>query len=125
MAKKLEIYKCAKGITLEVLTEGESCEIQCCGEPVQLMEEKTADTGKEKHVPVIRDGRAGIKVLVGEVPHPMLQEHYIQWIEVINGDYVNRKYLKPGDAPEAEFYVPNTGRLTVREYCNVHGLWKG
>lgn len=125
MASRMQVYKCKSGLTMEVLTDGDSCKIECCGEPMELLPEKTADAAKEKHVPLIQDGKAGIKVVVGSTAHPMTAEHYIQWIEVVNKEYVNRKYLKPGDAPEAEFYVPKQSGLIVRSYCNIHGLWKG
>ena len=73
----------------------------CCGENMVLQKENTVDAAKEKHVPVLEDNGTTIKVKVGSVDHPMIEDHYIEWIEVINGDYVNRKYLKPGDRPEA------------------------
>ena len=123
--KKNEIYKCGNGMTIEILSDADSCGLQCCGEPVELLEEKTADGATEKHVPLLEESGDGIKVVVGSTAHPMTEEHYIMWIEVINGDYVNRKHLKPGDAPEAEFYVPKQEGLIVRSYCNLHGLWKG
>ncbi len=126
MATKNQVFKCGKtGLTLQVLTDGKCCELSCCGEPVELLAEKTADTGKEKHVPVLQKGKSGIKVVVGSVEHPMTEEHHIEWIEVINNAYVNRKNLKPGDKPEAEFYVPEQPGLVVRAYCNLHGLWRG
>ena len=92
---------------------------------MKLQEEKTADSKTEKHVPIIEATPNGVKVTVGSVPHPMVDDHYIEWIEVANGPYVNRKYLKPGDKPEAEFYVKLQPGLIVREFCNKHGLWKG
>jgi superoxide reductase len=125
MAKRLEVLKCCKGLTFEVLTDGECADLTCCGEPVQVLKENSVDAAKEKHVPVLQKGSSGIKIVVGSVAHPMEEKHYIQWIEVINGDYVNRKYLKPGQAPEAEFYVSDNGKLIIRAYCNLHGLWKG
>ncbi|MFZ2653628.1 MAG: desulfoferrodoxin [Victivallales bacterium] len=124
MAKRLEVLKCCKGVTFEVLTDGDCADITCCGEPVQVLKENSVDAAKEKHVPVIQQGKVGVKIAVGAVPHPMEEKHYIQWIEVVNGDYVNRRYLKPGQAPEAEFYVPYTDKLIVRAYCNLHGLWR-
>jgi len=120
--KRNEIYKCHAGMTIEILG-GADCELVCCGKPVELLKAQTADSATEKHVPIIEECGAGVKVIVGSTAHPMTEEHYIEWIEVINGDYVNRKYLKPGDAPEAEFYVENQPGLIVRQYCNVHGLW--
>ena len=121
--KRNEIYQCGAGMTVEILGDSD-CVLQCCGKPIELLEEKTADAATEKHVPVLEEVDGGIRIKVGSVEHPMTEEHYIAWIEVINGDYVNRKYLKPGDAPVAEFYVPNQSGLIVRSYCNQHGLWK-
>ena len=124
MSEKLQVYKCAHcGLVIEILDPG--AVPSCCGELMNLMEEKTADFKTEKHVPIISETEHGVKVVVGSVPHPMAEDHYIQWIEVVNGPYVNRKYLKPGDKPEAEFYVKLQPGLLVREFCNKHGLWKG
>ncbi|OGV49045.1 MAG: desulfoferrodoxin [Lentisphaerae bacterium GWF2_52_8] len=127
MTKRSEVYMCGNNqLTLEVLNAaGECCNLSCCGEPMKKMDEKTADTGKEKHVPVLEEGSAGVKVKVGAVPHPMEQDHYIEWIEVVNGPYVNRRYMKPGEQPEAEFYLKKQAGLVLRIYCNKHGLWKG
>ena len=122
MAERLQVYKCELcGNIVEVLTGGNG-ELVCCGQPMNLLDEKTADTGKEKHVPVVEKGNGGVKVKVGSVPHPMEEKHYIEWIEVIKDGKTCRKYLKPGDAPEAAF-CGGTG-VTAREHCNVHGLWK-
>lgn len=122
--KRDEVYKCELcGNVVEILT-GQEGELTCCGEPMVKMVEKTQDAKAEKHVPVLEDQGTTIKVKVGSVPHPMDEDHYIEWIEVINGDYVNRKHLKPGDKPEAEFYVHKQAGLIVRSYCNLHGLWK-
>jgi superoxide reductase len=125
--KRNQIYKCAhSGLTMEVLTDGDSCvKLECCGDEMVCLQEKTADAGKEKHVPVVTGDDKGIKVTVGTISHPMEESHYIVWIEVVNGQYVNRKYLKPGEAPVAEFYVPMQRKLEIRSYCNLHGLWKG
>lgn len=127
MAKeKLQLFKCqCCDFVLEVTSPISCCDdLSCCGKPMLLLEEKTSDAGKEKHVPVLSQGHAGVKIAVGSVPHPMEQDHFIEWIEVVNGDYQNRKFLKPGEKPEAEFYVPMQNGLKVRAYCNKHGLWK-
>ncbi len=122
MAARLQVYKCeACGNIVEVL-HGAGGELVCCGSPMACLEEKTADATTEKHVPVLE----GSKVKVGSVPHPMAEDHYIEWIEVVcpDGGGVCRTYLKPGDAPEADFSCC-TGKVVLREYCNKHGLWKG
>lgn len=123
MTEKLQIYKCEKcGNIVEMLHTGAG-DLVCCGEPMKLYEEKTADSATEKHVPVIGDGSPGLKVTVGSVPHPMEEKHYIEWIEILADDRAYRKFLKPGDAPEATFCI-KAEKITAREYCNVHGLWK-
>jgi superoxide reductase len=124
MAKKLEIYKCAVcGNIVEVL-HGGAGELVCCGEPMELLAEKTADTGKEKHVPVIEKIDGGYKVKVGSVPHPMEAKHYIEWIELLADGKAYRQFLEPGAPPEATFHI-KAGSVSAREHCNVHGLWKG
>jgi len=86
------------------------------------MEEKTEDEGKEKHVPVLEKTDKRIKVKVGSIPHPMEEKHYIEWIEVATKDGTARKFLKPGESPQADFEVEGE-IIQIREYCNVHGLW--
>lgn len=118
-----EVYKCSVcGNIVEVLHVGGGT-LVCCGKPMELLEEKTADASTEKHVPVIEKTADGVLVKVGSVPHPMLPEHYIEWIELIVDGASYRKFLKPGDKPEAFFAVQGDD-LQAREYCNVHGLWK-
>lgn len=123
MAKRLEIYKCEIcGNIVEVLHGGEG-ELVCCNEPMKLYEENTVDAAKEKHVPVVEKVDGGFKVKVGSVPHPMEDKHYIEWIEVIADEDAYRHFLKPGDAPEAVFNI-EADKVTAREYCNLHGLWR-
>ncbi len=117
------IYKCsACGNIVELLHSGGG-ELVCCGKPMKLLAEKNNDEGMEKHVPIIEKTEIGIKITVGSIEHPMEENHYIEWIEISFDGRVGKKYLKPGDKPEAEFNV-NPENLTVRCYCNVHGLWK-
>ena len=122
MAKVNEIYRCnVCGNIVTVLHTGVGT-LVCCGQPMELLKEKTKDVGSEKHVPVIEGTTKGIKVEVGAVPHPMEAKHFIEWIEVIADGNVYRKFLKPGDKPEAEFKI-DAKKIQVRIYCNIHGLW--
>ena len=135
MIAQKQIYKCnVCGNIVEVLHVGGG-QLVCCGQPMELLEEQTEDTGYEKHVPVIEKtpnqnkfatGQAekGVKVKVGSVPHPMEEKHFIEWIEIIADGKSCRKFLKPGDVPEAEFEI-KAEKIEAREYCNIHGLWKG
>ena len=117
------MYKCEIcGNIIEVVHPGAPA-LVCCSMEMKLMEEKTADSAVEKHVPVIEKTANGIKVKVGSVPHPMDEKHFIEWIEVIAGNQKFVRFLKPGEPAEAEFCV-KTSPITVREYCNIHGLWK-
>ena len=123
MTKRLQIYKCEVcGNIVEMLHEGVG-ELVCCKQPMKLFEENTVDAAKEKHVPVMEKTTEGTKVKVGSVAHPMEEKHYIEWIEIIADGKTYRQFLNPGDAPEATFNI-EAGNVTVREYCNVHGLWK-
>ena len=123
MTARREIYKCeACGNIVEVIHEAGG-DLVCCGSPMELFVENTVDAAKEKHVPVKEKTPDGVIVKVGSVPHPMEEKHYIEWVEIIDGDTSCRQFLKPGQAPEATFQNQNEG-IVAREYCNLHGLWK-
>ncbi len=124
MAEKLEIYKCnVCGNIVEVLHGGQG-ELVCCGQPMVKLVGNTVDAAKEKHIPVVEKVDAGVKVKVGEVAHPMEEKHFIEWVEVIADGKAYRQFLNPGETPEATFNV-EAEKITAREYCNLHGLWKG
>lgn len=124
MAEKLQIYKCdVCGNVVEIMHGGKG-QLVCCNEPMKLMEEQTADWKNEKHVPVINEIKEGkYEVVVGSTIHPMTDEHYIEWIEVIVDGKAYRQFLKPGEEPKAKFKVKGD-KIIAREYCNIHGLWK-
>ena len=124
MTKLKQVYRCnICGNIVEVLHTGVG-ELVCCGQPMELLSTKTNDTGKEKHVPVIEKTSNMVKVSVGDVPHPMEEKHFIEWIELIANGISYRKFLKPGDKPEADFMVSGVTTISAREYCSVHGLWQ-
>ncbi len=124
MTKLREIYKCnICGNIVEVIHNGVG-ELVCCGEPMELLKEKTEDSSVEKHVPYIEKTKDGVLVKVGQnQDHPMEEKHYIEWIQVISDEEAYRKFLKPGDKPQARFKI-SADKITAREYCNIHGLWK-
>jgi superoxide reductase len=123
MTERLQVYKCdVCGNIVEVLHDGAG-ELVCCGAPMKNFVENTVDAAKEKHVPVVEKIAGGFKVKVGSVPHPMEEKHYIEWIELIADGKAYREFLQPGQAPEATFAV-QAEKVTVREYCNLHGMWK-
>ncbi len=123
MTELKQVYKCnVCGNIVEVLHAGVG-QLVCCGQPMELLTEKTKDAGLEKHVPVIERVGSKVKVKVGSVPHPMEQKHYIEWIEIIADGETCREFLKPGEQPEAEFEI-TAEKIKAREYCSVHGLWR-
>jgi superoxide reductase len=87
---------------------------------MDLQTEKMEDEGSEKHKPVIERGDSGAKVKIGSLPHPMEDEHFIQWVEASSDGLECKRFLKPGDSPAAEFEKADFARA----YCNIHGLWK-
>lgn len=122
MSKKLEIYKCQScGNIIEVFHAGAG-ELVCCGNPMARQVENTVDASREKHLPVVEKNAGGITVKVGSVPHPMEEQHFIEWIEVVADGRIFRQELKPGDAPQAVFPAAS-GKVVVREYCSLHGQW--
>lgn len=127
MTARKEVYRCPIcGNIVEVLNPGAGT-LVCCGQPMTHLAENTTDAAQEKHVPVITRIEGGFKVEVGSVAHPMEEKHFIQWIELVTPAGTYRKYLNPGEAPEAVFPVSDeeaAGDVYAREYCNLHGLWK-
>ena len=97
----------------------------CCGKPMKLLEPGVVDAAVEKHIPAVEVQGAEICAKVGEVTHPMTPEHFIQWIALETKSGVQIHYLKPQEAPEARFILPEGEKaLAVYAYCNLHGLWK-
>lgn len=126
MTQLKEIYRCnVCGNMVEMVHTGAG-ELVCCGQPMEKLVAKTEDEGQEKHVPIIEKTDKGVKVKVGSTPHPMEEKHFIEWIELIAGNEVYRQHLKPGQLPAVDFCVclPDNVPITVREYCNLHGLWQ-
>jgi len=123
MTQLNQIYKCEIcGNIVEVLHTGAGS-LVCCGAPMVLLAENTTDAAQEKHVPVIEKSGNKVTVKVGSVTHPMEEKHYIEFIEVLADGKVYRKFLNPGEKPEATFEI-TAEKVTAREFCNLHGLWK-
>ncbi len=97
----------------------------CCGEEMQELIPGTTDAAREKHVPVYSVENGTVSVNVGEIDHPMLAEHYIEWVSLQTKFGNQRKQLKPGDAPSVTFALSDGDEVeAVYAYCNLHGLWK-
>ena len=124
MTQRSQVYKCnVCGNIIEVVHSAGG-NLVCCEKPMELKKENSLDAAVEKHVPVLKKTANGIEVRIGSVSHPMEEKHYIEWIELSADNRLCRKYLKPGEEPEALFEM-KSNRYSAREYCNLHGLWKG
>jgi len=119
-----EIYKCeACGNVVEIV-HGAKGELVCCGKPMKQLKENSVDAALEKHVPVLSLSGSSATVKVGSVAHPMVAEHYIEFIELLTATRVYRAELSPGQAPETSFDIQGEVVTGARAYCNLHGLWK-
>lgn len=126
MTERLEMYKCnVCGNIAEVVISAKG-ELVCCSQPMEKLKEHTnsEEMAGEKHVPVVETTQDGITVRVGSVAHPMENEHYIMFVEVISQDkrYVKRKYLYPHEEPVLNLKC-SCDKVIARELCNIHGLW--
>ncbi len=122
----MKFYRCKRCGQMVAALKKTGCPVVCCGEPMEEIIPGTSDGAVEKHVPVyeVKDGK--VTVCVGSVAHPMLEEHYIEWIALQTNNGNQRKALKPGDEPKAEFALLEGDEVqAVYAYCNLHSLFKG
>ena len=121
----MQIFKCTKCGNMITYLNKDACDVKCCGETMVEVLPNTTDAAGEKHVPVVEVDGGKVFVKVGEVAHPMLEEHFIQWIAIETQNGRQRKVLSPSDAPEAVFYIEEGDSvIAAYEYCNLHGFWK-
>ena len=119
----MKLYKCMKcGKIIAILEDGNPSTI-CCGEDMVELVPRSIDGALEKHVPVVDIKDNVVKVKVGEVEHPMTEEHYIEFIILETSKGYTVKKLKPNDKPEASFILSEEEYINAYAYCNLHGLW--
>lgn len=121
-----ELYKCEICGNIAEIVINKGGVLVCCGEKMKKLTPSTTEAGEEKHLPIIERENGGVKVKIGEIPHPMSDEHYIQFIEAISDDlkYLKRKYLNPNEEAVLKFKCGCSEKIISREYCNIHGLWQ-
>ena len=122
---EMRFFKCARCGQMVAVVKKKGCPIMCCGQPMEEIAAGSVDASLEKHVPVYTVEGNIVKVQVGSAEHPMLEEHYIEWVSLQTKQGNQRKALKPGDAPQVCFAMCEGDEvLAVYAYCNLHGLWK-
>ena len=121
----MEFYICEHCGNIVEMIHDSGVPIMCCGQKMTRLEPGTTDAAVEKHVPVFKTDGSKVSVQIGEVIHPMVEEHFIQWIAIETKKGTQRKTLKAGDEPKATFALTDDDELiAVYAYCNLHGLWK-
>ncbi len=122
----MKFYVCKHCGKIIVMLKETAVPTICCGEAMSELVPGTTDAAVEKHVPVIATSGNKVTVTVGSVAHPMAEEHHIEWILLNTTKGNQRKLLKPGEEPKAEFMLLDGEKpVAAYEYCNLHGLWKG
>jgi len=122
---KQKFFICEKCGNIVAAVKESGVPVMCCGEKMKEIIPGTVEASKEKHIPVYEINENIVKVTVGEVEHPMQEEHYIEWISIQTKFGNQRKALKPGEKPEVCFALCEGDEVeAVYAYCNIHGLWK-
>lgn len=119
-----KIFKCRHCGNIICMIYASGVKVVCCGEEMEELIANVEDATIEKHVPVIENLGRVINVKVGEVDHPMTEEHYITWIYLDTKNGGQLKYLNPGEMPSVSFTLVDDQPTTAYAYCNIHGLWK-
>lgn len=119
---ELKLYVCRHcgNVIWKVVDKG--VPVTCCGEKMEELVPGTTDAAREKHVPDIKREGDAVKITVGSVVHPMLEEHYISMIAAVSGNTATVRFPKPGDEPTLT--VESREPVTAYEICNLHGYWK-
>lgn len=122
---ELKFYICEHCGNIVTYLRNSGVPVMCCGQKMTELVPGISDGAVEKHVPVVSAEGRTITVKVGEVEHPMMEKHYIQWIALETKEGTQIKYLKPDMKPEATFVLSAGDEvIAAYEYCNIHGLWK-
>ena len=121
----MKFYVCKHCENIIAYAKNKGVPVMCCGEKMSELVPGSVDAATEKHVPVISVEGNKVTVTVGEVEHPMAEEHFIEWIALETQEGNQRKELKPGSKPQAVFMLAETDKaVAAYAYCNLHGLWK-
>ena len=122
---EMKFYRCSRCGQIVAIVKETGVPVVCCGEAMEEVVPGTVDASLEKHVPVFTVDKNTVHVQIGSVAHPMLPEHYIEWVAIETKLGNQRKQLNPGDEPKACFSLCDGDEVkAVYAYCNLHSLWK-
>lgn len=121
----MKVFKCENCGNIVELVKESGVPVMCCGQKMTELFPGTSDGAFEKHIPVVEVEGKNVKVMVGEVAHPMVEAHYIEWIVIETTKGIQKKNLKPSEEPKAAFIMTEDEELiSAYAYCNLHGFWK-
>ena len=121
---KTKFYICAHCRNIVEMVYDTDIKLFCCGDEMKELVPNTVEASGEKHIPAVTVKDGLVEVNVGSVNHPMESVHWIEWVQLVTDKGSQRKYLKPGEAPNVKFLLSGEKPLAVYAYCNLHGLWK-
>ena len=122
--KNSKFYICPHCKNLVEMVHDAGVKPFCCGQKMDELVPKTVDASGEKHIPAVTVSDGIVEVNVGSVDHPMVDVHWIEWVQLVTDRGSYRKQLNPGEAPNVKFLLGDEKPLAVYAYCNLHGLWK-
>ena len=122
--KNVKFYICPHCGNIIEMIQDAGVNPVCCGQKMDELVPGSVEASHEKHIPVVDVDGGILAVKVGSVEHPMAEEHWIEWVELVSDKGIQRKYLNPGEAPKVRFLLNGEKPLAVYTYCNLHGLWK-
>jgi len=122
--KNVKFYICPHCGNIVEMVHDAGVNPVCCGQKMKELIPGSVDASAEKHVPAVKVADGIVEVNVGSVDHPMVDVHWIEWVELVSDKGIQRKYLNPGEAPNVKFILGGEKPLAVYAYCNLHGLWK-
>ena len=122
--KNTKFYICPHCGNIVAMVHDAGVKPMCCGQKMNELIPGSIEASGEKHIPAVRVGEASVEVNVGSVNHPMEEVHWIEWVQLVTENGIQRKVLSPGEAPHASFVLNGEKPVAVYAYCNLHGLWK-
>ena len=124
MKKEPKFFKCKYCGNIVTILHESGAPLTCCGEHIAELIANTTEAATEKHLPVVTVEGNTVTVCIGSVAHPMVEEHFIQWVYLETEKGLQSRYLEPGQEPKAVFELVDDKAVAAYEYCNLHGLWK-
>ena len=121
---KQKFLKCEKCGNIVAVVKESKVPVMCCGQKMEQMIPGTVEASREKHIPEYQVKDNKVIVNIGSIAHPMVEEHFIEWVSIQTKYGNQRKQLLPNQEPKVCFSLCEGDEVeAVYAYCNLHGLW--